>query len=84
MSSTVRVFAPKHPVIQSAGMGGREEMKLSDRGRAGQRAPKVIRQIETGEMSPAFRLPQHPVARLTAAEKAQLIEGLRQSLLQEV
>lgn len=59
---------------------GRKEMNFSDWGRTSQRATKVIRRIEEGEMPPAFYLPLHPAARLTADEKAQLIEGLRRSL----
>lgn len=59
---------------------GRDEMNFSDWGRTSQRATKVIREIEEGAMPPAFYLPLHPEARLTADEKAQLIEGLRKSL----
>lgn len=59
---------------------GRENMNFSDWGEYSVRTDKVIRQIEEGEMPPASYLPLHPEARLTEAEKARLVEGLRNSL----
>lgn len=59
---------------------GRESMNFSAWGDYSVRTTKVIQQIEEGEMPPASYLPLHPEARLSAAEKAQLIEGLRKSL----
>ena len=59
---------------------GRESMNFSDWGNYSVRTTKVIQQIEAGKMPPASYLPLHPEARLSAAEKAQLIEGLRNSL----
>ncbi len=59
---------------------GRGEMNFSDWGRTSQRAQKIIREIEEGRMPPSFYLPLHPDARLSADEKAQLIQGFRDSL----
>lgn len=59
---------------------GRESMNFSDWGNYSVRTAKVIQQIEEGKMPPASYLPMHPEARLSAAEQAQLIEGLRNSL----
>lgn len=73
-------IAPVSWLVARDVIEGRDQMNFSDWGRTSQRATKVIRQIEEGEMPPAFYLPLHPAARLTADEKAQLIEGLRRSL----
>lgn len=59
---------------------GRDEMNFSDWSRTSQRAQKIIREIEEGRMPPAFYLPLHPDARLSAEQKAQLIQGFRDSL----
>lgn len=59
---------------------GRDELNFSDWGAASKRVDRIVRQIENGEMPPGFYLPLHPTARLTAAEKTQLIDGLRKSL----
>ncbi len=59
---------------------GRDEMNFSDWSRTSQRAQKIIREIEEGRMPPSFYLPLHPEARLSADEKAQLIQGFRDSL----
>lgn len=58
---------------------GREELNFTDwkgRSRKGERPDKIGEEIAEGEMPPlAFRL-VHPEARLSKAEKQQLIDGL--------
>ena len=59
---------------------GRSAMNFSDWGQTAERGQKVARQVQRGAMAPAFYLPMHPTAQLTADERAQLIAGLQESL----
>ena len=52
----------------------------SARGEGQEGATEVLNVIQGGEMPPLQYLLMHPTARLTADEKQQLIEGLRNSL----
>lgn len=58
---------------------GRGELNFSDwlnGGREGERADKIRKAIGTGEMPPLAYRVAHPEARLSDAEKQQLIDGL--------
>jgi hypothetical protein len=60
---------------------GRSRMNLSDW--TSRRQPdldEIIGEIQGGGMPPAIYLPMHPNARLTDAEKQQLVDGLTQTL----
>ena len=61
---------------------GRSRLNFSEWGvgRRGEGAREVGRQIQSGEMPPAIYLTMHPDAKLTDAEKQQLIQGLQISL----
>ena len=61
---------------------GRSHLNFSEwgTGRRGEGAREVGRQIQSGEMPPAIYLTMHPDAKLTDAEKQQLIQGLQNSL----
>jgi hypothetical protein len=62
-------------------MEGRRRLNFSEWNSGSQRgAGEVAEKIQQGEMPPAIYLPMHPSARLTAAEKQQLITGLNNSL----
>lgn len=74
---------------------GRDELNFSDlaakaeqgeageageQGEAGERGKEIAEQINEGEMPPPSYLLLHPEARLTDAEKQQLIQGLQATL----
>ena len=61
---------------------GRSHLNFSEWGvsRRGEGTRDVSRQIQSGEMPPAIYLTMHPDAKLTDAEKQQLIQGLQNSL----
>jgi len=62
-------------------MEGRSRLNFSEWNSGSQRgAGEVTGKIQEGEMPPLIYLPTHPEARLTAAEKQQLITGLNNSL----
>lgn len=63
---------------------GRSELNFSEwqsGAREGERPDKISREISKGKMPPFIYLPTHPDARLSDAEKQQLIEGLRVTAL---
>lgn len=59
---------------------GREKLNFSEWGMGRQEVDEVVEVIREGEMPPAMYVLAHPEARLTAAEKEQLISGLIRSL----
>jgi hypothetical protein len=62
-------------------MQGRSRLNFSEWNTGSQRrVDEITGMIQEGEMPPAIYLPMHPAARLTAAEKQQLITGLTNSL----
>jgi hypothetical protein len=61
-------------------MEGRSRLDFSEWNRPQLGAGEITEIIQEGEMPPAIYLPMHPSARLTNAEKQQLITGLRNSL----
>jgi hypothetical protein len=63
---------------------GRSELNFSEwqNGvREGERPDKISKEISKGEMPPFLYLPAHPEARLSAAEKRKLIDGLNATAL---
>jgi cytochrome c551/c552 len=58
---------------------GRSELNFSDwqgGAREGEQADKIAKELRKGEMPPIQYLPTHPEARLSDAEKRQLMDGL--------
>lgn len=58
---------------------GRSELNFSDwqnGAREGERADKISKELSKGKMPPIQYLPTHPEARLSDAEKRQLMDGL--------
>lgn len=55
---------------------GRSKMNFSDWGRMGLEAGEIGEILQEGEMPPFQYLIMHPAAKLTAAEKQTLIQGL--------
>lgn len=55
---------------------GRSKLNFSEWGIGKQEADEAAEAVEKGEMPLPIYLPLHPEARLTAVEKAQLIQGL--------
>jgi hypothetical protein len=71
--------APASWLLQHDVDEGREHLNFSDWGgtrREGEKAKKLREEIEEGEMPPLTYRLLHPEARLSAAEKRLLIEGL--------
>jgi len=63
---------------------GRSELNFSEwqnGAREGERPDKISKEISKGEMPPFLYLPTHPEARLSDAEKRQLIDGLNATAL---
>jgi hypothetical protein len=58
----------------------RDHMNFSDWGERGRAVQDLVREIERGNMPPGRYLALHPEAKLSAEERAQLIEGLQKSL----
>ena len=74
-------IAPVSWLVYSDTMQGRQRLNFSEWNTSRQRgAGEVVEKIQEGEMPPAIYLPLHPTARLTAAEKQQLVTGLTNSL----
>lgn len=79
-------IAPVSWLVSKDVVEGRKELNFSEWGqtRAGRGGSKVAEeaaeQIEEGKMPLPIYLPLHPEAALSAAEKQQLIDGLRASL----
>jgi hypothetical protein len=72
-------IAPMSWLVQRDVIQGREELNFSTWGRGEQEAEDIAEVIRDGEMPPMQYLLLHPGARLTDAEKEQLISGLVRS-----
>lgn len=68
--------APVSWLVYHDTMEGRQRLNFSEWNRP-QEGDDAAEQVTRGEMPPAIFLAMHPEARLTAAEKEQLIQGLR-------
>jgi mono/diheme cytochrome c family protein len=68
--------APISWLVYRDTMEGRQKLNVSEWNRP-QEGDEAAEQVSQGEMPPAIYLPTHPEARLTAAEKEQLIRGLQ-------
>ncbi len=74
-------LAPVSWLVYNDTMEGRRQLNFSEWNSGRQRgAGEVAEKIQSGEMPPLIYLPMHPSARLTSAEKQQLITGLTNSL----
>lgn len=74
-------IAPVSWLVYYDTMEGRRRMNFSEWTTGSQqRTGEIAEVIHGGEMPPAIYLPMHPSAKLTAAEKLQLITGLTNSL----
>lgn len=70
-------IAPASWLVQADVNEGRAELNVSDWNRAtGNAGLKAVKEVKDGEMPPWFYLPAHPDARLTGAEKEELVKGL--------
>ncbi len=72
--------APVSWLITFDTIRGRRHLNFSEWGAEGEGVEDIAELINDGEMPPANYLPLHPEARLTEAEKQQLIAGLEASL----
>lgn len=72
--------APVSWLVYNDTMEGRRRLNFSEWTSSQRGAGEITEKIQEGEMPPAFYLPMHPAARLTAAEKQQLITGITNSL----
>jgi hypothetical protein len=68
--------APVSWLVQRDVDEGREHLDVSQWGRGKQHGDEAAGMVRKGEMPPWFYLPLHPEARLTEAEKQELIRGL--------
>jgi mono/diheme cytochrome c family protein len=68
--------APVSWLVQHDVDEGRKNLNFSTWGHGRQEADDMVEVVQEGEMPPFFFLPMHPNARLTAAEKEELIQGL--------
>lgn len=73
-------IAPASWLMQRDVDEGRGHLNFSEWDRGRQEADEAVEVVQEGEMPPWFYLPLHPEARLSAEEKAALIEGLRATL----
>ena len=69
--------APVSWLVQADVDEGREELNFSEWGSANQDADDVAESVQEGEMPPFSYMVTHPDARLSEAQRATLIEGLR-------
>lgn len=60
--------------------GGRSKLNFSEWNRPQKNAKDATEEVEKGEMPLWFYVPLHPEAKLTVAEKAQLIRGLKATI----
>jgi hypothetical protein len=72
--------APVSWLIYNDVQEGRSRLNFSEWNRPQRGAGEIVSIIQEGEMPPFQYLPMHPSARLTAAEKQQLITGIQNSL----
>ena len=68
--------APVSWLVQRDVDEGREHLDVSQWGQGKQHGDETADMVRKGEMPPWFYLPLHPEARLTEAEKQELIRGL--------
>jgi len=73
-------IAPASWLVTFDVVRARDQMNFSEWNRRNEDAGDIARVITRGEMPPANYLMMHPSARLTDAEKQQLIAGLEASL----
>ena len=76
-------IAPVSWLVQHDVDEGREHFNVSEWGRERNEGDEAAEVLEEGEMPPWFYLPAHPEARLTEAEKAELIGGLERTFGRE-
>lgn len=69
--------APVSWLVQADVDEGRDELNFSEVGSGHQESDDVAESVEEGEMPPFSYLLTHPDARLSAADRASLIQGLR-------
>jgi hypothetical protein len=69
--------APVSWLVQRDVDEGREHLNFSAWDRSHEGGGDAAEELEEGEMPPAYYLPTHAAARLTDAEKAELVAGLR-------
>jgi hypothetical protein len=72
--------APVSWLIYNDVQEGRQHLNFSNAGNLRRDKNEIIGMIQEGGMPPAVYLPLHPSARLTSAEKQQLIQGITNSL----
>ena len=72
--------APISWLVYNDTMEGRSRMNFSDWNSRHPGAGEITEVIQEGEMPPAIYLPMHPTARLSDAEKQQLITGITNSI----
>lgn len=73
-------IAPASWLIYNDVVEGRDRLNFSEWNRPQLGSGEMVQAIQGGEMPPFQYLPLHPPARLTNAEKQQLITGLTNSL----
>lgn len=69
--------APVSWLVQRDVDAGREHLNFSAWDRSKEGGEEAAEELQKGDMPPAFYLPAHPEARLSAAEKAELAAALR-------
>lgn len=73
-------LAPFRQLVADHVNEGRAEMNLSEMDRPQEEAHEAGEAVAEGEMPPAYYVLLHPEARLSPAEKRQLIDGLNATL----
>ncbi|MEO8906115.1 MAG: heme-binding domain-containing protein [Polyangiaceae bacterium] len=68
--------APASWLVQSDVIEGRSKLNFSDWNRPQKGAHKAAKEVTSGDMPPAAYVPLHPAARLSAAERDRLAQGL--------
>ena len=73
-------IAPVSWLTERDTLEGRSKLNFSEWNRPQKDAKDAAEEVEKGEMPLWFYVPLHPEAKLTAAEKAQLIRGLKATI----
>ena len=73
-------IAPVSWLVQNDVDDGRGHLNFNEWDRTQRHATDVAAQVKQGDMPPWFYLPMHPAAKLTASEKAALMDGAEKSL----
>ncbi len=68
--------APVSWLVQHDVEEGRSELNVSEWGRARNEGPHAAKMVREEEMPLIYYLPLHPEARLTSAERKELVDGL--------